>query len=152
MESPHTEEYNAKHTYTPWPANGRTGSHLRKFAHLLQAGLPGEVDPGLVLLNAVPFQCSLGKRPIDADRDLVFRGAWKRGAREGCQQRLLHWYREGDLIVNACTIGGAGGPPLRMEVEAAIGEALPGALRLRRFHPFRWFNESKADETWRHDT
>ncbi|MCW5649696.1 MAG: hypothetical protein KIS62_08125 [Ramlibacter sp.] len=146
LESPHIEEYSSKYSYTPWPANGETGKHVRR--HVAAADLPIGASSGLVLMNAIPFQCSLGERPIGPARDAVFRLAWNSGGREFFQRRLRHWCREGDLLVNACTVGRDGLRPLREEVEEAIETALPSALRFRRYHPFRWFNPAMAAATW----
>lgn len=146
MESPHIDEYSAKFFYTPWPANGPTGKRIRQ--RIAAAGLPITADTGLVLINAIPFQCSLGKSPIGKDRDTVFRLAWERGGRAFFQSRLMHWYREGDLVVNACTVGKDGHRPLREDVEDAIEDAVPDALRFRRYHPFSWFNAARVSTTW----
>ena len=146
MESPHIDEYSPKFFYTPWPANGPTGRRIRQ--RIAAAGLPITADTGLVLMNAIPFQCSLGISPIGKDRDTVFRLAWERGGRGFFQNRLMHWYRDGDLVVNACTVGKDGQRPLRDEVEDAIAEVVPHALRFRRYHPFSWFNSARASSTW----
>lgn len=52
------------------------------------------------------------------------------------QSRLTHWYRDGDLVANACTVGKDGHRPLREEVEDAIADVVPDALRFKRYHPF----------------
>lgn len=146
MESPHIDEYSPKFFYTPWPANGPTGKRIRQ--RIAAADLPITTDTGLVLMNAIPFQCSLGISPIGKDRDAVFRLAWEHGGRAFFQSRLMHWYRGGDLVVNACTVGKDGGRPLRDEVEDAIADVVPHALRFRRYHPFSWFNSARASSTW----
>lgn len=91
MESPHIDEHSPKLFYTPWPANGPTGKRIRQ--RIAAADLPITADTGLVLMNAIPFQCSLGISPIGKDRDTVFRPAWERGGRGFFPSRLMHWYR-----------------------------------------------------------
>lgn len=146
LESPHKDEYAPIARYTPWPANGATGRLLRLRTHLL---LPDGWDAeraDLVLVNAVPYQCSLGGLPIE-HRDAVFREAWRSGGREFFIQRLLQWYRPGDLVANACTKGGAK-PYLREMVEDAIDDALPDALRRRHRHPCGWTTDALALQAW----
>ena len=91
MESRHINEYSPKLFYTPWPANGPTGKRIRQ--RIAAADLPITADTGLVLMNAIPFQCSLGISPIGKDRDTVLRLAWERGGRGFFPSRLMHWYR-----------------------------------------------------------
>ena len=146
MESPHKDEFKLKDSYTPWPANGATGVRIREFAGCL---LPEAWDPStsqIVLINAIPFQCSLGVS-TQHHRDAVFKAVWAAGGRALFQARLRRWYQRGDLVVNACTKG-ATEIPLRQEVEDAIDELLPSSLRLRRQHPFSWMTDDRARRAW----
>jgi hypothetical protein len=131
MESPHVDEFDAsKGDYVPWPANGKTGQAIQKRTPKLAVdlGLPSEA--GLILLNAIPFQCSLGSQDTPASgskpsvnwrkrRDEVFRQVWNSGGRELFLDRLRSWHCRGDTLVNACTRGRSG-KPLRDLVEEAI--------------------------------
>lgn len=146
LESPHIDEYGTKQPYTPWPANGATGRHIRKRAGLLVPLGWNSFESQLHLINAIPYQCSLGQA-TRLYRSKVFREAWASGAREYFQERLQQIYRKGDLVVNACTVGKPGSS-LRALVEAAIEELLPDALRSRREHPFRWMSDEAARRTW----
>ncbi len=146
LESPHIDEYGLKQPYTPWPANGATGRHIRKRAGLLVPPGWNSNETQLHLINAIPYQCSLGQA-TRLYRSKVFREAWDSGAREYFQERLQQIYRKGDLVVNACTVGKPG-PLLRALVEAAIEEVFPHALRSRREHPFRWMSDEAVRRTW----
>lgn len=146
LESPHIDEYGTKQPYTPWPANGATGRHIRKRAGLLVPPDWNSFESQLHLINAIPYQCSLGQA-TRLYRSKVFREAWASGAREYFQERLQQIYCKGDLVVNACTVGKPGSS-LRALVEAAIEELLPDALRSRREHPFRWMSDEAARRTW----
>ena len=147
LESPHIDEYGTKQPYTPWPANGATGRHIRKRAGLLVPPCWNKNETQLYLINAIPYQCSLGQA-TRLYRSKVFREAWDSGARAYFQERLKLIYRQGDLVVNACTVGKPG-PSLRALVEAAIEEVLPNSLRSRREHPFRWMSDEAVRRTWK---
>ena len=147
LESPHIDEYRTKQPYTPWPANGATGRHIRKRAGLLVPPCWNKNETQLYLINAIPYQCSLGQA-TRLYRSKVFREAWDSGARAYFQERLKLIYRQGDLVVNACTVGKPG-PSLRALVEAAIEEVLPNSLRSRREHPFRWMSDEAVRRTWK---
>lgn len=146
MESPHKDEFSDRLWYTPWPANGATGRQIRRYAHLLVPDDWDKPSAQLVLLNAVPYQCSLGSTP-SRYRDCVFRAAWAAGGADFFQERLLQWYLPGDLVVNACTKGSSG-RPLREDVESAIAALLPDARRLRLAHPFSWMTAEKTTASW----
>lgn len=146
LESPHIDEYGSRQPYTPWPANGVTGRHIRKRVRLLIPEGWNHANPLLHLINAVPYQCSLGKS-TRCYRSEVFREAWDHGAKVYFQERLLQAYRPGDLIVNACTVGKPA-RSLRADVETAINEVLPYSLRARREHPFRWMSDEAVHRSW----
>lgn len=146
LESPHIDEYGLKQPYTPWPANGATGRHIRKRAGLLVPPGWNSNETQLHLINAIPYQCSLGQA-TRLYRSKVFREAWDSGARAYFQGRLKQIYHQGVLVVNACTVGKPG-PSLRALVEVAIEEVLPHALRSRREHPFRWMSDEAVRRTW----
>lgn len=134
LESPHLREFIG----APGPAKGPTGRLIR--THLPSA-LASQVTPahGLILVNAVQNQCSLGCPPKE-HRDAVFLSAWYRYARATFVQRLGAVLREEDYVLNACTKGGGRlrQPELRQLVEAAIREVRREGSNRRMCHPSSW--------------
>lgn len=144
LESPHIHEFAGE----PAPANGRTGTNISKM-------LPEDpqvstlVGYGLVLINAIQYQCSLGHQPARF-RNKVFVATWNAGGKESFKARIASLYRTGDQVMNCCTKGTtkARCPQLRMLVHAAIGEALPHVNILRRTHPSSWCSPTQARRVW----
>lgn len=142
LESPHVDEYDPTHCYTPWPANGSTGSNIQSRALELAKlfGVPQET--GLVLINAIPYQCSQGKAGKDwrLRRDQVFEHAWRQEATRALfRARLKHWVRPRDVLVNACTKGPSCKPALRDLVEAGMTGLFDDTVRrFRLHHPSSW--------------
>jgi hypothetical protein len=152
MESPHLDEY--RDPDNPWPANGKTGRQVRAQAGELAASLSMDDGVGLVLLNAINFQCSLGA-PTKCFRDQVFIAAWEDSTigEDHFKSRLRKWYRpeQGDVIVNACTKGcnKDNSRQLRLMVEEAIATVEPDTgRRARRCHPFGWFRSRAVSKDW----
>ena len=99
LESPHIDEF----SNSLGPAKGQTGRLIR--AYFLQVnGLSEYINHGLILMNAVQNQCSLGS-PTDCYRDDVFVTAWQNGAKEYFVGRLNAIFQAGDVVVNCCTKG-----------------------------------------------
>jgi hypothetical protein len=153
MESPHIDEY--RDARNPWPANGETGKQLRAQVHKLAASVSLNGGDGLVLLNAINFQCSLGV-PTRCFRDDVFIAAWQDEtiAKKHFKERLRGWYRPelGDVIVNACTRGcsKSSSRSLRLMVEEAIATVEPDtSRRSRRCHPYGWFRSGAVSDVSR---
>ena len=142
LESPHRDEYVSKPggPEAPCPANGQTGRNICSHLGRLQA--PQYLHSGLILMNAVQFQCSLGAAP-EIFRDSVFRGVWSSSGRADFMQRLRDHYVDGDLILNCCTKGKADsdGLFLRDLVDEAIREAIPAAEVKCLPHPASWRGE-----------
>lgn len=107
LESPHTDEFD-KNGDPIGPANGPTGRNIRE--HIAKI-FPNFSDYHLILMNAIPFQCSLGVA-TEHFRDNVFKAAWdddKVGAGffEDRLKKLLYKLQKNSknvVIVNACTI------------------------------------------------
>lgn len=117
LESPHRDEFYAKdvkdkngtiihHKGEPiGPANGPTGTNIRE--HIAEI-FPDFSNYHLVLMNAIPFQCSLGVIP-EHFRDDVFNVAWNDeniGARffeKRLKNLLDKLEKKNVVIVNACT-------------------------------------------------
>lgn len=134
LESPHIKEF----VGAPGPAKGATGRLVRRYLHEV---LLDEIDPshGLILVNAVPNQCSLGC-PTKEHRDAVFFSAWRLYAKKDFIQRLGALLREKDYVVNACTKGNgkSGQPELRQLVEDAISCIRKQGSNRRVCHPVSW--------------
>lgn len=133
LESPHKAEFKGK----PSPAKGTTGrliaENLHKVLGAEEAALP------LILVNAVPYQCSLGEVP-SLCRDAVFTAYWEHAGRDQFVQRLGKIYRPGDIMVCACTRGNISTPKnqLRQRVwEAMCSLKLDSDIH-RRNHPCTW--------------
>lgn len=132
LESPHTDEY----VDTIGPAKGKTGQNIRTFLdeacnlrHCLQDGLYP-----LILVNAIQYQCSLGC-PTKFFRDRVFAEVWAQGGKSDFQSRINAVYREGDLIVNACTAGKRKTPNWKLVKDALEEMSL---VHAKVEHPANW--------------
>lgn len=141
LESPHIDEFSKN----LGPAKGKTGRLIRE--HILQVeGLSNYNERGLVLMNAIQYQCSLGYR-TDFHRDDVFVAAWEKGARNNFISRLNKIFLPGDVIVNCCTKGKLKNKELRQLVQKAIpsnkGEVL------RRTHPSSWYSAKNRNSQWK---
>jgi len=144
LESPHVDEYDPTHCYTPWPANGVTGENIQSRALELAELLSVPLDIGLILFNAIPYQCSQGNsRPAKewkVRRDRIFAHAWEQDATKSLfRARLNHWVAPGDVVVNCCTAGLSCKPKLRDLVETEIVGSLGNTVtRFRMHHPASW--------------
>lgn len=145
LESPHTSEFIGE----PGPAKGGTGRNIIRF--LREAvGTHDKRDFGLILINAVQFQCSLGCK-TSVVRDTVFDEAWARGGRTDFEARVRALYRSGDYVVNCCTRGSSkvGSSQLRAKVhEALLGALPPGTGVFRRNHPSFWHFSANRTRDW----
>lgn len=145
MESPHTKEFEGN----PGPAKGCTGKYLR--LHLTDAiDCTRRQNMGLVLMNSIQHQCSLGESDTGLYRDKIFHAVWVNGGREEFIGRLLSTFEPGDSLMNCCTWGTSSesGAPLRHLVEDAIREALPEVDSIKRTHPFSWKYLENRGRKW----
>ena len=143
LESPHISEF----TGDVGPAKGNTGKALAKHA-LSVPGLQGWGNAPILLINAIQYQCSLGKKTA-LYRDKVFLATWNEFGKSDFVARLRKAYRPSDLVVCACTKGGIGEVSIRELVYAAMVDALPqGTLILRRTHPSSWFSSKNRSGEW----
>lgn len=137
LESPHKDEFNAT---PPVPANGITGTNIRSYIMQVE-GLAAYSEFGLILMNAIQFQCSLGA-PTDCFRDDIFRAVWVDDdlGRSNFQKRLRDVFISGDVIVNCCTKGKKK-PYLRDLVQEAIDKINNKEFKKvkRRNHPSCWY-------------
>ena len=151
LESPHVDEFDPTHCYTPWPANGSTGGALQRKAVQMSEILNVPLDTGLVLFNAIPYQCSQGSAGKKSEwkerRDLVFSHSWAQDSTKALfRARLRHWVRPGDVVVNACTAGLQSEPKLRDLVEAEMTGFFGSTVtRFRMHHPAGWRRKNLAD-------
>jgi hypothetical protein len=133
MESPHTAEFEKGMPFGP--ANGPTGVNIRRLLQrVLEKVRPVSENSELVLMNAVQYQCSLGELP-KIHRDAVFQKVWSEGAKEDFRERLQDVFRQGDVVINACTRGKTT-PPLRDMVKDVIDEVV--GEHWRTAHPSSW--------------
>ena len=104
LESPHKDEFD-KNGEPLGPANGTTGRSIRE--HIAKI-FPNFSDYHLILMNAIPFQCSLGVA-TEHFRDNVFKAAWdddKVGAgffEDRLKKLLKKLQNKNVVVVNACT-------------------------------------------------
>jgi len=146
LESPHVDEF----VDEPGPAKGFTGEMIRKY--LPDAlGRPAFEGMGLLLLNAVQYQCSLGSNTI-VYRDRIFRAAWTQGGKDDFLARFQSVIMPEDLIMNCCTKGNDFeiNTPLRSLVEFAVRQSAPQIQTIRRMHPASWRNGAWRGKEWRY--
>jgi hypothetical protein len=148
LESPHKDEFIGD----PGPAKGFTGDMIRNFLHeaLSQQNVGGF---GLVLVNAIQHQCSLGISTSE-HRDKIFRAVWTQGGHENFVTRLRSVLRSSDIVMNCCTKGNDFelNTPLRSLVEASMRLHFPAVQTIRRMHPASWRTKSWRGLTWRDST
>ena len=145
LESPHKEEFVGE----PGPAKGFTGEMIKQ--HLATVlGLPNIENYGLILVNAIQHQCSLGSNTT-VYRDRIFRAVWSNGGAENFQNRIVSIFQVGDLIVNCCTKGNDFElyGPLRNLVEVALKASIPNTESVRRTHPSSWFEAKQRGKEWK---
>jgi hypothetical protein len=145
LESPHTSEFDT----SPGPAKGSTGRNIVRYLRQVP-GLQDKGEFGLLLVNAVQFQCSLGG-PTSKVRDAVFFDTWTSGGRTDFESRFRALYRDGDCVVNSCTRGNSRDTTahLRTEVQRALVDLLPaGTAVLRRNHPSFWHFPANRSREW----
>lgn len=142
IESPHIEEFIGD----PCPAKGKTGQLIRKWIRKVP-GLSAYGGYGLILVNAIQYQCSLGA-PTRCFRDDVFKAAWREGGEEAFIERLKGICRNGDAIANCCTNGNIKKTELRQLVQAAITKIEMRCPVHRRTHPSSWYSEKNRKYEW----
>ncbi len=145
LESPHTDEFVGE----PGPAKGATGEMIRQYL-LTVLGLTNIQNHGLLLVNAIQHQCSLGAS-TNVYRDRIFRAVWSNGGESDFRTRIVSLFRPGDVLVNCCTKGNDFEVfgPLRNLVETALQESIPNAESMRRTHPASWFDEKWRGREWK---
>lgn len=144
LESPHVEEFLGE----LGPAKGATGEMIRQHLNT-SLGLSDNENLGLILVNAIQHQCSLGSRTV-VYRDRIFRAVWEQGGEKDFSNRIETLYLPGDVLVNCCTKGNDFeiNGPIRNLVEEALRKSLPCATRLRRTHPSSWFDPKWRGRKW----
>ena len=140
LESPHVSEYSG---ISPRPAAGNgygdTGRSIRElFGEVfdLHELLPHGNYP-LIIINAIQFQCSLGD--IKKHRDIMFTQCWVGLGRIDFATRFKSIYRNGDVVVNACTAGGSrrkNEKRIRELVKSEIEVMVNAAFEVE--HPCNW--------------
>ena len=138
LESPHVDEF--RDANNPGPAKGVTGRNIARYFDRVEGlKLYSSKGYGLILMNAIQYQCSLGE-PTDCFRDDIFHSVWNNGGESDFLERLQSAFRRGDIIANCCTKGDKK-PYLRDLVQKAITEIDNNDFGqvLRRNHPSCWF-------------
>ena len=145
LESPHKEEFVGE----PGPAKGFTGEMIKQHLGTV-LGLPDLENYGLILVNAIQHQCSLGSNTT-VYRDRIFRAVWSNGGAENFQNRIVSIFQVGDLIVNCCTKGNDFElyGTLRNLVEVALKTSIPNTESVRRTHPSSWFEAKQRGKEWK---
>ena len=149
LESPHQKEFDRKGEPIG-PAMGPTRENIENH---LKTVFPNFSDYHLVLMNAIPFQCSLGQssKPL---RDWMFVKTWEAFGKDFFQTRLTYLLdslkRKGNrvVVVNACTQGGDKKDYLCCKVCKSIIEIL-STKKLPYYHihhPSSW-RESNSDSS-----
>lgn len=144
MESPHKDEFIDE----IGPAKGKTGRYIRQ--HLADVLDCTEYqNSGLILLNAIQHQCSLGVA-TKLYRDEIFRTAWINGGEVDFKRRLADTYKSGDVVLNCCTKGRKyrQHTPLRDLVERAIRSNPNNVESVKRLHPSNWWNPARRTQEW----
>lgn len=115
LESPHIQEFrrgtDGKFVAVGPAAgfkHGETGYRIYKFLEERYLSRIERYCSGtpVYLVNAIQYQCSLNAPltlGIKKRRDKVFIGAWARSGKEDFIARLSRYYRDGDIVINACT-------------------------------------------------
>lgn len=157
LESPHRTEFRRKRVGR-WidddlgPAYGATGKSITR--HLSKVlDLKKYPEYGLILINAVQYQCSRATKPLDEKlRDATFTKIWSEGGREDFLRRLSAIHRPGDIVVNSCTQGNikVKADELRELVQdAIISAALDSQTHsLRSSHPASWRSADRLKQAW----
>lgn len=135
LESPHISEFDE----LPGPAKGHTGKNIVRYLQQVP-GLHDKESFGLILLNAVQYQCSLGRATSEV-RDEVFMKVWTSGGSTNFESRFRAICRDGDCVANCCTRGTArsAADHLRVHVHRVLAPLLPSSsVVLCRAHPSCW--------------
>lgn len=144
LESPHKYEFDKK-THAPiGPAEGKTGSSLAEMSRVLDFYPYRNYE--LILMNVIPFQCSLGVNP-EKFRDEVFAEVWDEKNQkikigesffEKRLRSLLKALNEKNVvIVNACTAGRERQKKVQKNIERVTGDNVKVTL-LQTSHPSSW--------------
>lgn len=148
LESPHTDEFD-ENGNPIGPANGTTGYNIRE--HILDILGNGYKSYHLILMNAIPFQCSLGlklneNKQNQKTRDEVFAKVWEDkdiGAdffKKRFQNLLKELKNKSVIIVNACTAGKKKG-----NVQAII-DAEFGVIQLAHPSSRNWSSKIECEK------
>lgn len=131
LESPHIAEFQDRNHQGP--AQGPTGTNIRIYLREILDNLGIDYQGrGLILMNAIRYQCSLGL-PTDCVRDEIFLKVWNNGGENDFMQRLENLYQKGDVLINCCTTGkGKRGLVTRAINNSGINSLITGS------HPSFW--------------
>jgi len=148
LESPHVDEFICEQ---PSPAKGTTGRNILTYfgeaCKLHEEGIKFGQYP-LILMNAIQYQCSLGY-PTEKYRDKTFKTCWKEFGKTDFRIRFKAIYREGDIVINACTLGTEKSNPDRVPekyegtLKKMVADVISKKVNDHHFvvnHPSYWHN------------
>lgn len=160
LESPHIDEYKklSNSIFEPiGPANGVTGENIRKYLHLATKEIA--IDNccrqdlyHLFLVNAVPYQCSLGEVLVGSNKDnrnSIFLNCWNY-AKHDFVERINKYCSNNSIIINACTKG-VNSPNDEFTLRGVVNRMV-SAMNLnnkyyKRYHPASLPNW-KSERSW----
>ncbi len=107
LESPHKDEYANDNNIAP--AKGQPGKNIARYLKEIinnsQIDLSTKTKYNLIVINAIPYQCSMG---FDTKlfRTLSFIGLWYNGGKKDFNDRLEELsLSNNDVVINCCTKG-----------------------------------------------
>ena len=106
LESPHIDEFNTN-GIAVGPAQGSTGRNIRSLLIQLLQSQTAHLQRiyRLMLVEAIPYQCSNNTSPIDrTNTNRLFKKMWRSYGGKIDFENRINQYRP-DVILNACTGG-----------------------------------------------
>ena len=126
LESPHKDEFN-KDGKPIGPAVGKTGENIRDYIEaIFKKKIEGFQNYHLILMNPIPFQCSLGVSS-GTFRDEVFAKSWEEEEKkfeERLDSLLKALNGKTVVIVNACTQEKVGKKKRKQNVTESIKKVI----------------------------
>ncbi len=117
LESPHYDEYDLTSHKPFGPACGKTGAMFNKYfadiinqmvkqQHRISVEFKQAHTYRIVFMNAVQYQASEGRQPIDRDRtDFNWLKLWNSGFSEDLIRRIKAYPENNRVVINLCTLG-----------------------------------------------
>lgn len=151
LESPHVYEFDNNREPIA-PARSRTGFNLKRYLakHLRDAHFADGFYK-LLLIEAVPYQCSCGRDLKNHEnarhRDNVFKAVWNHYGKSSFEKRMKKYSL--DYIINACTGGKDeihSADSLNGLVQQSLNSLFPERIKYYSNHPsFRKYKNDSID-------